>query len=137
MTGEWAVLLVEDNPGDTYLVERAFEAADSHARVVEARDGTEALRMVNEVSPDMVLLDLRLPDFSGLDLLALLKARPVRGGFPIVVLTSSADETDRRAALDGGADRFITKPSTFDELVRVVKELTGRFRPRARTRSVK
>jgi two-component system KDP operon response regulator KdpE len=83
--------------------------------------------LVNEAAPDMVLLDLGLPDIRGLELLPLLKAVPE--AFPIVVMTSSSAEQDRSAALAVGADQFVTKPSSFEDLVAIVSQLALRFRP--------
>jgi signal transduction histidine kinase len=129
MLNDWAVLVVEDNPADAYLVERAFEAAASDAHVFRARDGAEAIMIANEAAPDMVLLDLELPDMDGLDLLAQFKTQSRQ--LPIVVLTSSIEERRRSAAISSGAEFFVTKPGSFIELVTVVEELMRRFRPKA------
>jgi CheY-like chemotaxis protein len=130
MRAGWDVLLVEDNPADVYLVERAFEEARAGARLREARTSNEALLMLDGRAPDMMLLDLGLPGLSGLDLLALVRTSLPRGACHIVVMSSSNDEEDRRAALELGAERFITKPSTFEDLVAVVQDLVSLFRPK-------
>jgi CheY-like chemotaxis protein len=130
MRAAWRVLLVEDNPADVFLVLRAFEEAYAPAKLFGACDGDEALHLLADATPDLLLLDLRLPGACGLELLARVRRMPQHRHLPIVVLTSSPAEADRHACLALGADRFVTKPSTFEELVGFVRELVDRYRTR-------
>jgi CheY-like chemotaxis protein len=124
------VLVVEDNPGDVHLVERAFEEAASNARLYEARDADEAFAMLEAAPPDLMLLDLWLPGLGGLDILAHIRRSPDHRDLPVVVLTSSPTDADRDASLSLGADRFVTKPSTYEDLLNLVKDLAARYRSR-------
>ena len=128
MRASWKVLLVEDNPADVFLVVRAFEAAHVSAKLIGARDGDEALDLLADAMPDLVLLDLRLAGSDGLELLAQVRRMPEHRHLPVVVLTSSPAEVDRSQSLALGADGFVTKPSTFEGLVGFVRELVERYR---------
>ena len=132
MPAEWAVLLVEDNPADVYLLQRAFAEVRTGALLMQAHDGDDAIMLMAHRTPDLVLLDLGLPGAGGLEVLASL--RLTHTALPIVVMTSSSDEAERRAAFALGADRFITKPTTFEGLLEVIGDLTLRFRPLATQR---
>jgi len=93
--------------------------------LVEARDGDEAVEQARLVQPDLILLDMMMPGRSGLEVLAELRRDPELHAIPIVMLTARAQVTDREAASLAGADRFLAKPFSPLELVRVVKELLG------------
>jgi len=80
----------------------------------EAADGTEALRLAKESVPDVVLLDLGLPDFDGVELVRRLR---VWSAVPIIVLSARERESEKVRALDAGADDYLTKPFSFDELL--------------------
>jgi two-component system, OmpR family, KDP operon response regulator KdpE len=113
MTGDAAtILIVEDEPPIRRLLRTTLVAHDY--RTLEAATGGEALSALRHHRPDLVLLDLGLPDIDGLDLIA--KVR-VLGPVPIVVLSSRGDEAAKVTALDSGADDYITKPFGADELM--------------------
>ena len=124
------VLLVEDDPEDVYIARRAFERGklDRPLRVVE--DGREALEYLDRTGryagpaqaprPALILLDLNLPYVSGLDVLVHVRSDPGLRGIPVVVLTTSDDEDDRRACGDAGASAYVTKPAQFDALLEAV-----------------
>jgi two-component system KDP operon response regulator KdpE len=106
------VLVIEDEPQlrrflRSGLVPRGFT-------VREAGDGAEGLRMAEEFAPDVILLDLGLPDLDGVDLVLRLRAW---SRVPIVVLSARERESDKVRALDAGADDYLTKPFGFDELL--------------------
>jgi two-component system, OmpR family, KDP operon response regulator KdpE len=113
MTGDSAVILVvEDEPPIRRLLRTTLGANDY--RTLEAGTGAEALSALRHHRPDLVLLDLGLPDVDGLRLIAdIRKLGPV----PIVVLSSRGDEAAKVAALDSGADDYVTKPFGADELL--------------------
>jgi two-component system KDP operon response regulator KdpE len=113
MSGDAAVILiVEDEPPIRRLLRMTLGAQDY--RTVEASAGAEALSALRHHRPDLVLLDLGLPDLDGLTLIA--KIREV-SPVPIVVLSSRGDEAAKVAALDSGADDYVTKPFGADELM--------------------
>ena len=113
MTGDAAsILIVEDEPPIRRLLRTTLIAHDY--RVHEAATGAEALSALRHHRPDLVLLDLGLPDIDGLVLIG--KIREL-GPFPIVVLSSRGDEGAKVTALDSGTDDYVTKPFGADELL--------------------
>ncbi|GAA2630149.1 response regulator [Dactylosporangium fulvum] len=118
------VLVVDDEPQIVRalrinLVARQYE-------VVVAADGAEALRQAADARPDLVILDLGLPDVDGVDVIRKLRAwSPV----PILVLSGRADSRDKVEALDAGADDYVTKPFSIDELLARVRAVTRRLSP--------
>ncbi len=107
-----SVLVVEDDPGMAEILASALRARGHEVQV--AATGRECLRMASLVEPDLVVLDLGLPDIDGADV-----CRQLRRWFlnPIVVLSADADEGRKVAALDGGADDYVTKPFSMPELL--------------------
>jgi CheY-like chemotaxis protein len=116
------ILVVEDDDADTYLIGRALEDNPAVGRMFHARDGIEALGMVErgEVSPDLILIDLHMPRMDGFDLLSALSRRP-DPGFPMMVLTSSSSPTDAIRSRLRSAIRVVTKPDTVAEMYSVLK----------------
>src|SRR3954471_79748 len=113
MTGDAAlILIVEDEPPIRRLLRTTLAAHDY--RTLEAATGAEALSALRHHRPDLVLLDLGLPDVDGLALIGQIRAK---GPVPIVVLSSRGDETAKVTALDSGADDYVTKPFGADELM--------------------
>jgi two-component system KDP operon response regulator KdpE len=113
MTGDAAIILiVEDEPPIRRLL-RATLAANDY-RALEATTGAEALSALRHYRPDLVLLDLGLPDIDGLELIAKIRSA---GPVPIIVLSSRGDEAAKVTALDAGADDYVTKPFGADELL--------------------
>jgi two-component system KDP operon response regulator KdpE len=113
MTGDAAsILIVEDEPPIRRLLRTTLSAHDY--RVLEATTGAEAMSALRHYRPDLVLLDLGLPDIDGLALIAKIRAL---GPVPIVVLSSRGDEAAKVTALDSGADDYVTKPFGADELL--------------------
>ncbi len=107
-----SVLVVDDEPAIRRLLRTTLAAQGW--RVVEAASGAEALDAVAAAAPDVVLLDLGLPDLDGMEVLRRLRAG---SAVPVVVLTAREDEQAKVAALDGGADDYVTKPFGTAELV--------------------
>ena len=113
MTGDAAtILIVEDEPPIRRLLRATLGANDY--RTLEAGTGAEALSALRHHRPDLVLLDLGLPDIEGLQLIAQIRKL---GPVPIVVLSSRGDEAAKVAALNSGADDYVTKPFGADELL--------------------
>jgi two-component system, OmpR family, KDP operon response regulator KdpE len=106
------VLVIDDEPPIRKLLRMGL--GTQGYRVIEAADGQSALDHMRE-KPDLVILDLGLPDMQGLELLRTMRTRDER--VPIVVLSSRADETAKVQALDLGADDYVTKPFGMDELL--------------------
>ena len=117
------VLLVEDNPRDAELTIRALKRHNLANRLFHVENGAEALDFLfrrgnyedrSDGSPKVVLLDLKLPKVNGLEVLRTMKSDPNLGTIPVVVVTSSAEDPDIRAAYDLGANGYVIKPVQFD-----------------------
>ncbi len=123
------VLLVEDDPGDASLIAHAFQRCGFAGRVDVVRDGAEALAYLFGSGPDLpalpalVLLDLKLPGVSGLEVLRRLRADERTHPLPVVILTASSEAADLEACYSLGANSFIRKPVNFDTLTRAVEQL--------------
>jgi len=118
------VLVVDDEPDAVELVSFNLKAAGYE--VVTADDGNEAIKRARQHSPDLVLLDVMLPEVDGLEVCKLLRRDPVTSGVPIIMLTARAAEIDRVLGLELGADDYMTKPFSPRELVLRVKNLLKR-----------
>jgi two-component system response regulator len=121
------VVLVEDNADDEQLTLRAMNQTDHGAFVHVARDGEEALRTLlgfaEDQLPDLVLLDLKLPKVSGLEVLRQLRENHLTCELPVVVLTSSDEERDIAEAYRLGANSYVRKPVDYDEFMDSVRQL--------------
>ena len=130
---EKTILVVEDNPDHLELTTMTLEENGIRNRIVVARDGVEALDYLfgegahagrdTSVQPVLVLLDLKLPKLSGLDVLQRVRADPRTSFVPIVILTSSSEEEDILACYRGGANSFVRKPVDFDEFTKKLQQL--------------
>ena len=126
------ILLVEDDPKDTELTMTALEEYNLSNEVVVASDGEEALdylycregfRTRAEGNPAVMLLDLKLPKVSGLEVLTQIKSDEKLKLIPVVVLTSSKEEKDMVASYKLGVNAYVVKPVDFHEFVNAIKEL--------------
>ena len=118
------ILLVEDNPDDAALTERALRGLPAHIEV--ARDGQQALDyLLNQANdlPRLVLLDLRLPNIDGLEVLRRLRENQRTRLTPVVILTSSTAPDDIASGYRYGANSYVCKPFDFDEFSGRVREL--------------
>ena len=127
------VLLVEDNPSDVFIVQRIFQKLKLQSSIQVASDGDEAIAYLSGTGkysdreryplPAVVLLDLKLPRRSGLEVLEWLKAQPILARLPVVVLTSSKQPSDINQAYDRGANSYVCKtvnPRDSEELGRLI-----------------
>lgn len=114
------ILVVEDNAGDVYLLEKTLQARQLHYELIRYLDGEQAIRALEQddsVLPDLILVDLNLPRRGGFDVLQTIRSKPSMVGVPVGVLTSSDAAKDRhRVALTGG-ERYIHKPPMLDEFL--------------------
>ena len=120
------MLLVEDNPDDRDLTIMALKDSKIANEIDVARDGEEALRYFEDQSrplPVLVLLDLKLPKIMGIDVLKRLRAEERTKLVPIVVLTSSQEESDRYQSYVEGVNAYVVKPVQFDDFFEAVKQL--------------
>lgn len=122
------ILLVEDNPMDVDLTKRAFAKRNLSNPVEIARDGEEALQWIGKWDagapvPVVILLDLHMPKVSGLEVLRELKRHPTYKSIPVVVLTTSKEDTDIHAAYELGANSYIVKPVDFEKFMQVAEQI--------------
>jgi hypothetical protein len=128
MTRDMPILLVEDNPMDVDLTLRAFRSHKVPNPVNVARDGEEALDWLprwaggSAPRPVLVLLDLKLPRVDGLEVLRQIKQHPTLRTLPVVVLTTSSEQTDIDAAYLLGANSYIVKPVAFEQFMQVIQQ---------------
>ena len=123
------IVLVEDNQYDAEMILRAIQAG-TDAQVEWLKDGEELLSYAKSIVanesplPKVVLLDLKLPKVNGLEALAQFKAMPELNEIPVVVLTSSTEQSDIKAAYQGGANSYIVKPVSYREFKEVIESVT-------------
>lgn len=127
------ILLVEDNPDDELITLRALKKANFANQIEVARDGAEALDFLFctgrhagrdiRVQPQLILLDLKLPKISGLDVLRQIRDNESTRRIPVVILTSSTEDEDKRNGYDYGVNSFVSKPVGFNEFAEAVQRL--------------
>ncbi len=120
------ILVVDDEPEAVELVE--FNLKQAGFEVITAIDGVEALKKARTAGPDLMILDLMLPEVDGLEVCKMLRRDPATAGLPIIMLTAKAAEVDRVVGLELGAEDYVTKPFSPRELVLRVKKLLERGR---------
>jgi two-component system response regulator len=130
---EKEILLVEDNDDDVILTRRALNKAGIPHKLVVARDGVEAIEYLfgdqNQPSPEgklcpaVILLDLKLPKIDGLEVLERIRGDKRTCMCPVIILTTSREETDIIKGYELGANSYIRKPVDFDQFVEAVRQL--------------
>ena len=126
MSSQNNILLIEDNPDDRDLTIMALKGSKLANEIDIARDGEEALRYFEDRSrplPMLVLLDLKLPKIMGLEVLKRLRAEERTKLVPVVVLTSSQQESDRYQSYVEGVNAYVVKPVEFDNFADAVRQL--------------
>jgi phosphate regulon transcriptional regulator PhoB len=121
------VLIVEDEPDIRNLLVHHLTRDGFRCRT--AATGLDALARVRAVPPDLVVLDLMLPEMTGLEVCRRLRADPATAAVPIIMLTAKADEVDRIVGLEMGADDYVPKPFSPKELVARVRAVLRRVHP--------
>ena len=115
------ILVVDDEPAVTDLL--AYNLRKAHYDVLTAADGRAALRLAGESKPDLILLDLMIPEVDGLDVCRELRKS---SGVPIIMITARGEEVDRVVGLEIGADDYVTKPFSVRELMARIKAVLRR-----------
>lgn len=122
-----SVLIVEDEPAQREVL--SYNLAAEGFRVAAVGDGEEALLMVAEETPDLIVLDWMLPSVSGIEVCRRLKSRVETRNVPIIMLSARSEEVDRVRGLETGADDYVIKPYSVVELMARVKTQLRRTRP--------
>jgi CheY-like chemotaxis protein len=119
------ILLVEDNPNDAELTQRALRKTNLGVHVIVARDGAEALDYLigDRPKPKVIFLDLKLPKIDGIEVLRRVREDDRLRSIPIVVLTSSQEEKDVTRCYKLGVNSYVVKPVEFDKFYKAVGDL--------------
>jgi two-component system cell cycle response regulator DivK len=112
------ILYVEDNPDNRLLIRRVLTAEGFE--VVEAEDAPSAFEIVETLHPDLILMDINLPEIDGYSLTAKLREKPHLTGVPIIALTANVMRGDRERTLEAGCDGYIQKPIDVDQICQVI-----------------
>lgn len=131
IAGEFVdILLVEDNPGDARLVQKAFEMGRLANRIFHVPDGEEALDFLfhrgkypDALRPDIIMLDLNMPGIDGREVLSIIKANPDLMTIPVIIMTTSAAERDILESYKLHVNCYITKPVQVQDFLNVVKTI--------------
>ncbi|NJO57720.1 MAG: response regulator [Richelia sp. RM2_1_2] len=115
------ILVVEDSPSELELISHFLN--ESGYKVIKATGGKEALEKLELEKPDAIITDVVMPGMSGFELCRSLKKNPVTQKVPIVICSSKNQEIDRLWAMRQGADAYLTKPYTREELLRAIKSI--------------
>jgi len=121
------VLIAEDESAVSELLQYNLKREDYDVEI--AHDGEEALMMIEERAPDLLLLDWMLPKVSGIEVCRRIRNGGVNPNLPIIMLTARGEESDRIRGLDTGADDYVTKPFSTTELMARVRAVLRRIRP--------
>ena len=124
------IIMIEDDEGHARLIEKNIRRAGIANKIVHYVDGTSALDFLFNApdgpaqnGPALILLDLNLPDMSGIDILTKIKAHPRLRRTPVVVLTTTDDKVEIQRCYDLGANVYITKPVNYESFARAIQQL--------------
>ncbi len=127
------ILLVEDNDCDAELTIHAFKKNNLGNKIIRFSDGPEALNYLNSVEnqqdkmengfPKIILLDIKLPGLSGIEVLQKIKNNPLTKNIPVVMLTSSTEQKDIKTCYELGVNSYISKPVDFEKFVETMRTL--------------
>lgn len=123
------MLLVEDEPAQREMLAYNLEAEGYAVR--RAENGEEALLLIDEAAPDLIILDWMMPRVSGIEVCRQVKSRPETRGIPVIMLSARSEEVDAVRGLDTGADDYVVKPYNLAELMARVRGQLRRVRPAA------
>jgi two-component system cell cycle response regulator DivK len=112
------ILYVEDNQDNRLLIRRILMAEGFN--VVEAEHGRQALEIVDQLQPDLILVDINMPDMDGYALTSLLRTKPLLNKVPIIALTANVMRGDRERTLAAGCDGYIQKPIDIDQFYELI-----------------
>ena len=118
------ILVVEDEPDTAELLEFHLENAGYKVSITE--DGYQALKKIQKLKPDLLILDLMIPEIDGFEVCRLIRKDPATESLPVMMCTAKSDETSKIQGLDFGADDYVTKPFSPREVVLRVKNLLKR-----------
>ena len=122
-----SILIADDEPNQLELMD--FNLTNAGFSIIKASNGIHALELIENHSPDLIILDWMMPKMSGIDVCRTLRSRPETKQIPIIILSARSEDSDKSLGLDTGADDYISKPFSPKELISRVKALLRRARP--------
>ncbi len=122
-----SVLVVEDERAQREVL--VYNLESEGFRVIKAEDGDEALLLIEEEQPDLILLDWMLPGTSGIEVCRQIKMRPALRATPVIMISARSEEVDKVRGLETGADDYVVKPYSIKELVARMRSQLRRSRP--------
>jgi two-component system cell cycle response regulator DivK len=117
------VMVFEDNELNAKLFRDLLEA--QHYRTLHYRDGTNVLNVVREHKPDLIMMDIQLPEVSGIELTRQLKSDPELKSIPVIAVTAFAMKGDEERIRSGGCDAYLSKPISVQQFLNAVKQFLG------------
>jgi len=121
------ILIADDEPNQLELMD--YNLRNAGFSIIKATNGTEALELIENHSPDLIILDWMLPKLSGIELCKKVRSNKKIKNIPIIMLTARGEEEDRLKGLEMGADDYVTKPFSINELLARAKAVLKRIRP--------
>ena len=128
------ILLAEDNPNDEALILRAFKKSGVSGQITVVRDGAEAVDFIlgqgaykdrdRRDLPQLIILDMKLPKLSGLEVLRVIRANAHTRLLPVIMLTSSSEEQDLIESYRSGANSYVRKPIVYDQFLEAIRQLS-------------
>ena len=118
------ILYVEDNPENRLLVRRILLA--ENYKLLEAKNAFEAIELLNSTTPDLILMDINMPDMDGYTLTTKIRSMPGLARVPILALTANVMRGDKEKTLEAGCDGYIQKPLDIDQLTREIEKFLKR-----------
>ena len=115
------VLGAEDKMDNFELIQMIFDEASFECELVQARTGREVLRLVEEAMPDLILMDMVMPDMDGIEATRSLRKKYPKNQLPIIALTAQAMTGDRETVIDAGCNEYLSKPFAINELIEKVR----------------
>jgi DNA-binding response OmpR family regulator len=117
----WSVLVVDDEPMTRNMLRMILSYAGHE--IYEAEDGLDALQKIEQYSPDLVILDVMMPNMDGIDVCKALRKNEKTSNLPVVMLSARTNPADVEAGLAAGANKYLTKPISRKQLLEEVQEL--------------
>jgi two-component system cell cycle response regulator DivK len=118
------ILYVEDNPDNRMLVRRILTA--ENYRLLEATNAVQAINLLETTTPDLILMDINMPDMDGYTLTTRIRTMPGLERVPILALTANVMRGDKEKTLEAGCDGYIQKPLDVDQLIREIEKFLAR-----------
>ena len=120
-----SILVVEDSATMRSLIASTLEEIDPAVKIVEASSGFEALRLLPRGGFDLIVTDINMPDINGLELVSFVKKNPAYSSIPLIIVSTESSERDREKGLELGADAYLVKPFSPEDLRGLARDLLG------------